>query len=252
LLPRLTNSRRDSVARRVSWIDARAFAIWLSARERAAYRLPTEAEWERAARGVRGYLNPWGNQRGTPQVTGNWGRTALGDLRAPLPPLSPVGSFPTDRSAFGMLDMAGNVREWCLDEYDPTYYAWSPERAPYGPAGTTALKVLRGGAWNHPGSERFAVERMGAPQDLPYTGYGFRVVREIAAKGDYTYDVAGNALTGQQQTTITDAQPGVAARWRGRQEVEPDPFTARHVWLDVLPHLYCGSVASGQSKTQLR
>ena len=162
----------------VSWDDAEAFAIWVSRRERAVYRLPTEAEWELAARGPRGYLDPWGNERGQPGLDGNWGRLTEGDVRRRLPPTEPVGTFPRDRSSYGVFDMAGNVREWCLDNYDDGYYSWSPSRDPYGPIRSSGLKVLRGGAWNAPGPGRFGVLRYRAPQTRRYTGYGFRLVRE--------------------------------------------------------------------------
>ena len=162
----------------IAWTDAVAFTIWLSAREQAIYRLPTEAEWELAARGPQGYREPWGNDAGRPQVDGNWGRTSLKDFRATPPPTEPVGSFPRDRTPFGLFDIAGNVREWCLDDYDATYYAWSPERDPYGPAEPIGAMVLRGGAWNDPGPSGFAVKRSKAAQNQAYTGYGFRVVRE--------------------------------------------------------------------------
>jgi iron(II)-dependent oxidoreductase len=101
------------------------------------------------------------------------------DFRARIPPIRPVGSFPNDRSPFGVFDMAGNVTEWCLDEYDATYYAWSPSRNPYGPvSGLAGVKVQRGGSWNHPGPGDFAIRRRRAAANQPYTGYGFRVVRE--------------------------------------------------------------------------
>lgn len=96
-----------------------------------------------------------------------------------MPPLRPVGSFPRDRSAFGAFDMAGNVREWCLDEYDASYYSWSPSRDPFGPIEQEGLKVLRGGSWNDPGPGGFALERSKAGQNQAYTGYGFRIVREV-------------------------------------------------------------------------
>jgi formylglycine-generating enzyme required for sulfatase activity len=164
---------------RVAWDDAQAFTVWLSACEQAVYRLPTEAEWEFAARGPHANREPWGNERGRPQVDGNWGRTSLDDLRRRTPPTQPIGSFTRDRSLFGVMDMAGNVQEWCLDEYDATYYAWSPARDPYGPVKSTGVKVLRGGAWNDPGPSGFALARSGAVSSRAYTGDGFRVVREV-------------------------------------------------------------------------
>jgi formylglycine-generating enzyme required for sulfatase activity len=170
----------DHPAYGVSWHDAQAFTIWLSAREQTVYRLPSEAEWEFAARGGVGNREPWGAEAGQPQVHGNWGRTNPDDLRRRSPPTSPVGSFPKDRSAFGLFDMAGNVREWCLDDYDASYYTWSPERNPFGPVAETGVKVLRGGAWNHPpDGAGFALRRSRAAANQSYTGYGFRVVREV-------------------------------------------------------------------------
>jgi formylglycine-generating enzyme required for sulfatase activity len=123
----------------VSWENARAFTIWLSFREDAVYRLPTEAEWEFAARGHQGYRNPWGNGSGQGGVDGNWGRTSTADFKSKVLPVSPVGSFPRDRSPFGLFDMAGNVREWCLDSYDPTYDQWSPAANPFGPVERSGL-----------------------------------------------------------------------------------------------------------------
>lgn len=168
----------DLPAFAVSWSDAESFAIWLSQRERAVYRLPTEAEWELAARGFSGFLQPWGNEPGQSQTDGNWRRPRSEDVRATIPPVRAVGSFPRDRSPFGVWDMAGNVQEWCLDSYDASYYGWSPTQDPYGPTDGSGLKVLRGGAWNHPGSSRFGVARSRAAHDLRYTGFGFRLVRE--------------------------------------------------------------------------
>lgn len=177
---RFDEAQDDHPAFGVAWHDAWAFTVWLSARERAVYRLPTEAEWEFAARGGVGNREPWGNEPGNPQVDGNWGRTTPHDLRRRPPPTSRVGSFPRDRSAFGLFDMAGNVLEWCLDDYDASYYAWAPERNPHGPVTDTGVKVLRGGSWNHPpGGSGFAVRRWRAAANQGYTGYGFRVVREV-------------------------------------------------------------------------
>jgi sulfatase modifying factor 1 len=161
----------------IAWLDARAFTIWLSMREQRVYRLPTEAEWELSARGPHGNREPWGNDRGRPQVDGNWGRLDAIGASTKTPPLRDVGGFPRDRSFFGVFDMAGSLTEWCLDEYDSTYYAWAPDRDPYGPQ-DAGLKVLRGGAWNHPDASGFAVRRGSAGANQPYTGFGFRVVRE--------------------------------------------------------------------------
>jgi formylglycine-generating enzyme required for sulfatase activity len=170
----ITLADTDRPVAGISWLEARQFAIWLSFREQAVYRLPTEAEWEFAARGREGYREPWGNERGRKQEDANWGQSP----RRSTPPLSRIGTYARDRSPFGVFDMAGNVAEWCLDEYDETYYAWSPARNPYGALKMNELKVLRGGSWNHPGPGNFAIIRSKARADQVYTGYGFRLVRE--------------------------------------------------------------------------
>ena len=164
----------------VNWDAAMAYCLWLSEKTGHTYRLPTEAEWEKAARGTDTRRYPWGDDidhglanfvysqdYDTVMPVGYFDGSLRGDLQTK-----------SNASPYGAFDMAGNVMEWTADWYDRDYYARSSASNPSGPE-TGAYRVLRGGAFNVPPSELRVYGRSAAwPSFKSHRMVGFRPVRE--------------------------------------------------------------------------
>lgn len=150
----------------VSWFAAVKYCQWLSQSTGKRYRLPSEAEWERAARGgAEGLLYPWGNAppEDVPGYAKRWknGPECVGLFAA---------------NAYGLYNLGDNVHEWCADWYDAGYYRESPERNPQGPAGGSR-RSSRGGSWRHHVKVTRTAARSSIPPEFQYADYGFRVAQ---------------------------------------------------------------------------
>ncbi|UCH94998.1 MAG: formylglycine-generating enzyme family protein [Candidatus Aminicenantes bacterium] len=155
----------------VSWHDALEYCKWLSAKTGFHFKLPTEAQWEKAARGTKGQKFPWGDQNANEDLA-NIKKT--GELGGPVP----VGSYPRGASPYGLLDMTGNVWEWCYDWYD--WYKVDSPKQRENPEDIRKFnfRVLRGGCWFEEPKFVRAANRYGIRPT--YRGYiaGFRLCME--------------------------------------------------------------------------
>jgi formylglycine-generating enzyme required for sulfatase activity len=158
--PALSDPNQPVVA--VTWNDAASYCGWLGRVTDRRYRLPTEAEWEFAARGgAEGRRYPWGDAELDRHRRG-------GPAAGP----DPVGR--STPNAYGLYDMCENVHEWCSDWFAADYYARSPARNPGGPQ-SGSRRVSRGGSWRHQIRFSRCAARSSIPPGLQYADYGFRI-----------------------------------------------------------------------------
>ena len=181
----------------VTWDAANKYCEWIGG------QLPSEAQWEKAARGTNGNVYPWGNDKPTCDLA-NFGTC--------VKHTSHVNDYPNGKSAYGLLDMAGNVYEWVNDYYDPNYYTSGPSSDPTGPA-TGDHRVIRGSSFETDLTQLLSAIRHFSPPDYHYHDLGFRcVVTQPKAYAPYCQSASYLPIGGNQQQSGTCPAPEAQVR----------------------------------------
>ena len=154
----------------VTWHGARSYCKWKSVLEDAEYRLPTEAEWEKAARGCLGRRYPWGN---------DFAKEKCNTYESGINDTSKRWSFPDGSSPYGCHDMAGNVLEWCQDDYQTDFYEKGPKKNPVQTESQEGTKVLRGSSWDLDRDGARCAFRFRSVPEFRYNYFGFRCARTL-------------------------------------------------------------------------
>lgn len=147
----------------VMWQEAEAYCRW------ADKRLPSEAEWEKAARGTGRRSYPWGNR---------WDAAKSNTLESGIGDVVPVGSYPEGASPYGALDLTGNAAEWVADSFDPEYYTYAPDHNPPGPD-IVMDHVLRGGSYASPREHAAVYFRDSSHSARPNPRVGLRCAQSL-------------------------------------------------------------------------
>ncbi|MCP4401462.1 MAG: SUMF1/EgtB/PvdO family nonheme iron enzyme [bacterium] len=233
----------------VSWYEAMAFCQWLTQHLRKSgelsdtqeIHLPTEAEWEKAARSTDGRIFPWGSEI-TSELANN--------RNTELVVTSTVGCFSRGASPYGCEDIAGNAREWCLDWFDSRYYSTSPKENPTGPA-SGSDRVIRGGDWNFYSEQCRVAYRGKRWPDMRSNSSGFRLVRTSSSIKNsplpYLEDVAG-VLTQTQQKELLELLAPRNSTNLGRIFIQIIPKLPEDTTVEAYAHMRINDPPSQRSE----